>query len=318
MSMKAVCAGGAVLVAGLLLAQEGPGGFGRGPGGVSPLVRALDADTDGAISTKEIKAAPGALRKLDKNGDGNLTEDEVRPEFGGREGRRPEGRGEGSGPGGASPDELLETLLAFDKNKDGKLQKAEVPERMQGLFTRGDANKDGILTTAEIRGLATTQAAAAPDRGGRGEGRGEGRGAGRGEGGGMMRMDPIAAALDSNHDGAISSAEIKNAPAALKALDKNDDGQLSGEEIRPNFGRGRGGRMGGGSPEEMASRIMQQMDTNRDGKLSRDEMSDGPFGELFERADANKDGFVSPAELQTAAQQGGFGRGRGRGERPQQ
>ncbi len=310
MSMKAVCAGGAVLVAGLLLAQEGPGGFGRGPVGVSPLVRALDADTDGAISTKEIKAAPGALRKLDKNGDGNLTEDEVRPEFGGREGRRPEGRGEAPGAGGASPDELLQTLLAFDKNKDGKLQKDEVPERMQGLFTRGDANKDGILTTAEIRGLATTQSAAAPDRGGRGEG--------RGEGGGMMRMDPIAAALDSNHDGVISTAEIKNAPAALKALDKNDDGQLSGEEIRPNFGRGRGGRMGGGSPEEMASRIMQQMDTNRDGKLSRDEMSDGPFGELFERADSNKDGFVSPAELQTAAQQGAFGRGRGRGERSQQ
>ena len=242
MSMKAVCAGGAVLVAGLLLAQEGPGGFGRGPGGVSSLVRALDADTDGAISTKEIKAAPGALRKLDKNGDGNLTEDEVRPEFGGREGRRPEGRGEAPGAGGASPDELLQTLLAFDKNKDGKLQKDEVPERMPGLFTRGDANKDGILTTAEIRGLATTQATSAPDRGGRGEG--------RGEGGGMMRMDPIAAALDSNHDGVISTAEIKNAPAALKALDKNDDGQLSGEEIQPNFGRGRGGRMGGADPRK--------------------------------------------------------------------
>lgn len=309
-SMKAVCVGGAVLAAGLVLAQEGPRGFGRGPGGVSPLVRALDADADGAVSAKEMKAAPGALKKLDKNNDGNLNEDEVRPEFGGREGRGPEGRGEAPGAGGASPDELLQTLLAFDKNKDGKLQKDEVPERMQGLFTRGDTNKDGILTTAEIRGLATTQAASAPDRGGRGEG--------RGEGGGMMRMDPIAAALDSNHDGSISSAEIKNAPAALKALDKNDDGQLSGEEIRPNFGRGRGGRMGGGSPEEMASRIMQQMDTNRDGKLSRDEMSDGPFGELFERADSNKDGFVSPAELQTAAQQGGFGRGRGRGERPQQ
>jgi len=298
--------GGMVFTAGIVLAQEGPGRFGRGPGGVSPLVRALDADTDGAISAKEMKAAPGALKKLDKNGDGNLSGEEVRPEFGGREGRGPAGRGEAPGADDASPDELLQTLLAFDKNKDGKLQKDEVPERMQGLFTRGDANKDGILTTAEIRGLATTQVAAAPDRGG------------RGEGGGMMRMDPIAAALDSNHDGSISSAEIKNAPAALKALDKNDDGQLSGEEIRPNFGRGRGGRMGGGSPEEMASRIMQQMDANRDGKLSRDEMSDGPFGELFERADSNKDGFVSPAELQTAAQQGGFGRGRGRGERPQQ
>lgn len=309
-SMKAVCIVGAVLATSLLLAQDGPRGFGRGPGGVSSLVPALDTDGDGAVSAKEMKAAPGALKKLDKNGDGKLTEDEVRPEFGGREGRGPEGRGEAPAAGGASPDELLQTLLAFDRNKDGKLQKDEVPERMQGLFTRGDANKDGILTPVEIRGLATTQAASAPDRGGRGEG--------RGAGGGMMRMEPIAAALDSNHDGVISAAEIRNSPAALKTLDKNDDGQLAGEEIRPNFGRGRGGRMGGGSPEEMASRIMQQMDVNRDGKLSRNEMADGPFGELFDRADSNKDGFVTPSELQTAAQQGAFGRGRGRGERPQQ
>ena len=315
-SKTVICIAGVAAVAGLILAQEGPREGGRGPGGGSVLVGALDTDGDGAISGKEMKAAPASLKKLDKNGDGKLTAEELRWQGGDRE--RGEGRGEGRGAGqaaaGASPDELLQTLLAFDKNKDGKLQKDEVPDRMQGLFTRGDTNKDGILTASEIRGLATTQAASAPDRGGRGEGRGEGRGGGRG---GMMRMDPVAAALDADHDGVISAAEIKNANNALKTLDKNDDGQLSRDEIRPNFGRGRGGSFGG-TPEEMSARIFQQLDGNKDGKLSRHEMSEGPFGELFDRADTNKDGFVSQAELLAAMPQGGFGRGRGQGERPRQ
>ena len=88
--MKIVAAGSAVLAAGLILAQEGPrdGRGPGGPGGMSVLVRALDTDGDGTISGKEMKAAPASLKKLDKNGDGKLTEDELRPEFGGRgEGR---------------------------------------------------------------------------------------------------------------------------------------------------------------------------------------------------------------------------------------
>jgi mono/diheme cytochrome c family protein len=54
--------------------------------------------------------------------------------------------------------EMVKTLMAFDRNGDGKLEKSELPERMQGLFDRGDANRDGFLTPAEIRKLAESQA----------------------------------------------------------------------------------------------------------------------------------------------------------------
>jgi caffeoyl-CoA O-methyltransferase len=67
----------------------GPGRFGPPP---NPLIAILDADEDGQISEAEIDNAPAALRKLDKDNDGNLTPDELRA--GGPEG----------GPGMGRPD----------------------------------------------------------------------------------------------------------------------------------------------------------------------------------------------------------------------
>jgi len=66
-----------------------------------PLFAALDANHDGVIDESEIDNAPAALRTLDKNGDGKLTFDELRPP-------RPQGRGFHGGPGpqdGPPPDD---------------------------------------------------------------------------------------------------------------------------------------------------------------------------------------------------------------------
>jgi Ca2+-binding EF-hand superfamily protein len=144
-------------------AQEGRRGGGpRDPREMMrmmPVIAALDADGDGVISAEEINNASVALRKLDKNGDGKLTEEEIRPNFppGGRG-----GRGEPGGFGGPSPDEIVKDLLEFDKNGDGQLSKDELPERMQGLFARGDANSDGVLSKDELRKIAEAQSARQP------------------------------------------------------------------------------------------------------------------------------------------------------------
>jgi predicted O-methyltransferase YrrM len=55
---------------------------------------ALDADGDGELSAQEIAGAVLALKKLDRNSDGRLSREELRPQFGG-----PGGPG-GFGPGG--------------------------------------------------------------------------------------------------------------------------------------------------------------------------------------------------------------------------
>ncbi|HEX4342397.1 MAG TPA: EF-hand domain-containing protein [Verrucomicrobiae bacterium] len=67
--------------------QQGPPpgeGHGGGPGGhrppPSPIMMALDANHDGVIDASEISNAPAALKTLDKNGDGKLTQDELRPQ----------------------------------------------------------------------------------------------------------------------------------------------------------------------------------------------------------------------------------------------
>lgn len=144
-------------------AQEGrPGGGRGGPGGrdfmrALPVMTALDADGDGVISAEEINNASVALRKLDKNGDGKLTEDEIRPSFPERGPGGPGGRGGERGPGGPNPEEMVKQLLEFDKNGDGQLSKSEVPERMHGMFERGDTNKDGVLSKEELRKLAEAQ-----------------------------------------------------------------------------------------------------------------------------------------------------------------
>ncbi len=69
-----------------------------------PVLAALDADKNGEISAEEIDNAAAALKKLDKNGDGKLTEDELRPNF-------PGGRG---GPAAVAPVRAVAAVKVAD------------------------------------------------------------------------------------------------------------------------------------------------------------------------------------------------------------
>jgi len=72
----------------------------------------LDSNGDGVITEDELKNASAVLKKLDENGDGKLTSNEIRPQgMGGPGGRfeRP-----GSGPRPAGRDSANRT--PFDQN----------------------------------------------------------------------------------------------------------------------------------------------------------------------------------------------------------
>jgi len=66
----------------------------------------------------------------------------------------PAGGPGGRGGGGLGADAMIERILSFDKNQDGKITKDELPERMQNLVTKGDTNQDGALDRDEIKKLA--------------------------------------------------------------------------------------------------------------------------------------------------------------------
>jgi hypothetical protein len=105
---------------------------------------------------------------------------------------------------------------------------------------------------------------------------------------GFMRLHPVLAALDADRGGAISAAEIGNSPAALRKLDRDGDGSLIAPEVLPD------------SVANETAVYLSRLDTNRDGRISRQERSNVPdeqVRELLDHADRDRDGVVVEEEL---------------------
>jgi hypothetical protein len=56
-----------------------------------------------------------------------------------------------------SPDAIVKRVLSFDANGDDRIARDELPERMEGLVSRGDTNRDGFLTSDEVVALVDTR-----------------------------------------------------------------------------------------------------------------------------------------------------------------
>ena len=129
----------------------------------SPVFRALDADEDGQLSVSEIENASKSLLKLDKNGDGILNAEEMRPDpaqmpqFAAPNGPNGPGRPGGPGgpgapgnPGGPNPEMMARMFENRDQDKDGKLSGDEIPPQMRERLTNIDTNGDGAIDKSEM------------------------------------------------------------------------------------------------------------------------------------------------------------------------
>jgi len=106
----------------------------------------------------------------------------------------------------------------------------------------------------------------------------------------FMRVNPVLAALDADHDGEISAAEIMNSSSALNKLDRNGDGILTPDELLPD------------QEAIQAAVIMMRLDKNGDGSISRAELESPdaePLREVLQSADRNQDGLTTQDELTT-------------------
>ena len=199
-------------------------------------------------------------------------------------------------PGARGPGHGHGMMTRADTNGDGTISRAEYVAQSEARFARMDKNGDGFITADEMGG-----------KGGRGGGR-------------LM-------AADTDHDGKISRAEFMAQSAERFAgLDANGDGQISGDEMKAVMGRMRegsgmmGGRHGpgeangammpppppgaeggpmGGHHGHHGAGMMERLDTNHDGRISRDEMR-ASVDRRFDKLDTNHDGFVDQAEMDAA------------------
>lgn len=224
----------------------GPGGGGEERGGrgdfrarmmrLMPVIAALDADGNGVISKEEIANAAVALRTLDKDEDGKLSEDELRPDlssmFGG-------GGGESGGrPGGERGDRgsMVERMMERDANNDGKLTGDELPEFMQDRLSTFDTNEDGAIDTDELEAMANRSG------GGGGGGRGPGGPGGGGNFDPAQFVERIFSENDANEDGKLTGDEIPDRMKDRVAdIDTDKDGAVSRAELEERF-RSSGGR----------------------------------------------------------------------------
>ena len=217
---------GSAAFAGQAAPEGGPGG--RGGGGM--MMRA-DTDGDGMISRAEFMAqADARFARMDKNGDGVITADEM----GGMAGR---------GPGGG--------LMAADTNHDGKISRAEFTAQAAAHFAKLDANGDGQISPDEMKAVMERMHEGMGGRNGPG-GPGEAMmppppGGPMGEAmmppprggpmGGAMNMGGhpgrgMLERLDTNHDGRISRDEMRaDMDRHFDKLDTNHDGFIDKAEM---------------------------------------------------------------------------------------
>jgi Ca2+-binding EF-hand superfamily protein len=125
--------------------------------------------------------------------------------------------------------------------------------------------------------------------------------------------------LDEDGDGLVTSEEVPEErkqlfDRLLSRADQDQDGQLTREEFMAvqEGSQSRQGRRQGGGRRFDPERMFERMDTNGDGKITRDEIPE-QAPPMLERLDSNGDGAITREELSNFRPGGGRGQG-GRGQ----
>jgi Ca2+-binding EF-hand superfamily protein len=130
--------------------------------------------------------------------------------------------------------------------------------------------------------------------------------------------------FDKNMDGFLTRNEVPPFLArAFDRIDTNGDGKLDKQEIAAwlKTAQQRFGQQNGPSQAEIdrvVNGMLERMDKDKDGKISRKEAEGRPLARVFDQFDTNKDAFLDKKELRQAAirflaMQGGRPQG-GRGQ----
>jgi len=253
------------------------------------LFQRLDKNGDGKLTSDEIpeeqrRFFDRTVRVGDKDGDGVLTREEfIQANRPGDNPSVPLGPLQGGagrpGQGGGDPRQRFEMM---DRNKDGKLTRDElqqVPEqfreRMLQMFERAGKSE---LTLEEF-----TRFAGGPP------------------GGGNFQPGEMFNRFDRNGDGKLAKDEIpqemrERFASAFERLGKDELTREDFAQVAQRiFTPGQPGGTPDGQRPPFLPTIMRLLDANGDGRISKDELAKAAekFGEL----DENGDGYLDPREL---------------------
>jgi Ca2+-binding EF-hand superfamily protein len=208
-------------------------------------------------------------------------------------GRRPE-------QGTVSETQARVFVEQFDADRNGYVERKELPAGNAGLFERIDADGDGRLSSEEVMADFVRQSA------------------------GRMSLvhamvaevaPPIFENLDTNGDGRLGLREMRDAARNLAVFDKNGDGEISPAEIPRTvlitIVRGLGGPgappmrpPAGGKPVARTPPTRRtgpswfvHMDRNGDGDVSPAEFLGSRA--QFDALDTDHDGLINAAEART-------------------
>jgi Ca2+-binding EF-hand superfamily protein len=198
-----------------------------------------------------------------------------------------------------SAGDIVKKILGdLDTNGDGALSTEEIGKA--GKFAKdilkADANGDGIVTQDELlsditKKMENGMMPPPPPMGGM-----------------QPNADNMASKiiddLDTNGDGVLSADEISKAGKLAQNIlgaDTDGDGIVTKDELSADITKKMASNqaaMQQHRASHMAQRIMDKLDTDGNGALSTDEISNGGDGaQSIQPADTNRDGVVSIAEL---------------------
>jgi len=231
--------------------------------GSAELFARLDANRDGSLAAEEITAENRPLferlvRKGDANHDGSLSKDEFLNALTPSVTDKPIEEKQSTGP---QADAVRYLLLTLDKNQNAVIEEDEIPQKFRPAFgfvmDRLDANKNGRLERYELArgGPALAQIAMRYVERERIHVKAELARLEKDQGDAVNRFD-------DQQFGPANLTDPKKAKQLFAQLDQNGDGFIEKKEIPEPL-------------QQPLERFMRMADRDGDGKLSRQEFTEG-------------------------------------------